>query len=213
MNDEPGGFEKGIICSNCEQIRCFIQRDGLWHHVIDLQPARAEYPHLDYPPFYLTLPEGNDDWGDLRLDGYVKGACVISKSLSSQGIDQAFMIAADDAELIADGGDATRVVIRITDQYGAQRPLCFDPITLTIEGPGTIVGEAFLALSGGRSAVWIKSSEKPGIVTLRATHSRFGTRSLTVKTTAAPESLHGDGTVSTKFNNRLALPAIERSNT
>jgi beta-galactosidase len=183
MNDEPGGFKKGIISSNCEQIRAFIGRDDVWHHIIDLAPEHAEFPNLAYPPFFLTLPDGNDDWGDLRLDGYVKGAHVISKSLSGKGIDQAFEAVADDAELIADGSDATRVVFRVTDQYGAPRPLCFDPITLSLDGPAVLVGEPIAVLSGGRTAVWIRSTGQPGVATLTATHPHFGIRTLTFKIT------------------------------
>lgn len=190
MNDQAGGLERAIISSNCEQIRCFIGVEGTWHPVIDLLPAKAEFPHLDYPPFFLTLPNGNDDWGDLRLDGYVAGKLVVSKSLSSKGLDQAFEMVADDIALSADGCDATRVVLRVTDQYGAPRPLCFDPILLTLEGPAVLVGESPLALSGGRSALWIRSTTRPGTATLRATHAHFGTRTLTFTFTHEESSLN-----------------------
>ncbi len=179
MNDQAGNFERAVISSNCEQIRCFIGVDSNWHSVIDLFPAKTEFPNLDYPPFFLTLPNGNDDWGDLRLDGYVAGTLVISKSLSGKGLDQAFEMVADDTALSADGCDATRVVLRVTDQYGASRPLCFDPILLTLDGPAVLVGESPLVLSGGRSAVWIRSTTQPGTATLHATHAHFGTRKLT----------------------------------
>jgi beta-galactosidase len=187
MSDEPSGFKKGIISSNCDEIRAFIGRDKVWHHIIDLRPEHEEFPHLTYPPFYLTLPDGNDDWGDLRLDGYVKGTQVISKSFSGKGIDQVFEILADDSELIADGADATRVVLRVTDEYGAPRPLCFDPITLSLDGPAVLLGEPIAVLSGGRSAVWIRSTGEPGIATLKATHSHFGVKTLTFKIIAATD--------------------------
>ena len=34
------------------------------------------------------------------------------------------MLAADDAELHADGADMTRLVFKITDKYGNRLPLC-----------------------------------------------------------------------------------------
>ncbi|HTD96888.1 MAG TPA: glycoside hydrolase family 2 TIM barrel-domain containing protein [Edaphobacter sp.] len=99
MNDEPGGFKQGIISSNCDQIRAYIGRDDVWHHIIDLTPERKQFPFLAYPP------EGNEDWGDLRLDGYVEGKLAITKSLFGKGTDQAFEALADDAEFTADGSD------------------------------------------------------------------------------------------------------------
>lgn len=179
MNDQPGGIKDAVIASNCEQIRCFIGEDDAWHSVIDLSPAKDKYPHLEHPPFFLTLPNGNDDWGDLRLDGYIGGKCVISKTLSSKGFDQSFDVEADDTELIADGSDATRVALRVTDRYGNIRPLCCDPVSLELSGPAVLIGESPLALSGGRSAIWIRSTLQPGTAVLRVTHPHFGTKTVT----------------------------------
>jgi beta-galactosidase len=109
------------ICSNCDTIKCSIGNEGKWHQIIELKPERKQFPHLAYSPFLLTLPGGNDDWGDLRLDGYINGELKISKSFSGKGIDQQFHLSADDSELVADGSDATRVVFRVTDEYGAIR--------------------------------------------------------------------------------------------
>ncbi|HMF63730.1 MAG TPA: glycoside hydrolase family 2 TIM barrel-domain containing protein [Edaphobacter sp.] len=188
MNDQPAGFEHAVISSNCEQIRCFIGVDDVWHSIINLSPAKDKYPHLEHPPFFLTLPNGNDDWGDLRLDGYIGGKRVISRSLSGKGIDQSFEIAADDTELLADGSDMTRVALRVTDHFGRPRPLCFDPIILELSGPAVLVGETPLALSGGRSAVWIRSTSQAGTAVLHATHPHFGTRTLIFHITAGGQS-------------------------
>lgn len=186
-NDEPGGFSNEVICSNCEEIQCSIVRDGVAKPVIRLKPAHDQFPHLAHPPFFLTLPEGNDDWGDLRMDGYVGGKLVISKTCSGKGIDQKFTVTADDEELMADDSDATRVSFRVTDEYGAIRPLCNDPISITLEGPGLIVGENLIALSGGATAVWVRASTVPGDLVLTARHSRFGERKVTIRSHLAPK--------------------------
>jgi beta-galactosidase len=73
MNDGAGDFHAAPICSNCDTIKCSIGNEGKWHQIIELKPDRKQFPHLAYPPFFLTLPNGNDDWGDLRLDGYING--------------------------------------------------------------------------------------------------------------------------------------------
>ena len=47
------------------------------------------------------------------------------------------MLLADDTTLVADGADTTRVVLRVTDEFGALRTYANDPVTLTLEGPGS----------------------------------------------------------------------------
>lgn len=184
-NDQPGGLEHAVICSNCESIRCSIKKGEAWHHVIDLAPDRARYPHLAYPPFFLTLPDGNDDWGDLKLEGIVRGAIAITRILSAKGIDQQLILTADDTTLIADGMDTTRVTITIADEYGARRPLSNDPIELTLEGPATLLGTSMLALVAGTAAVWVRTTTEPGAIRISAKHSAFGTKSLSLKSNAA----------------------------
>lgn len=185
MNDNPNGFQDQMIHSNCERLRCYIGRQGKWHPIIDLEPAHDRYPSLRYPPFFFTPPNGNDDWGDLRIDGYIGGEVVISRSLSGRGIDQKFEMRCDDTELIADGADATRVVFRITDEYGAIRPLNGDPILVTLQGPATLVGPRLLSAVGGRVAVWVRAQRQPGIVTISAEHPRLGKQSAHIRITAA----------------------------
>jgi beta-galactosidase len=188
MNDGAAGFLPAPICSNCDTIKCSIGRDGKWHEIIELKPDRKQFPHLAYPPFFLTLPNGNDDWGDLRLDGYIQGELKISKSYSGQGVDQAFHVHADDPELLADGSDATRVALRVTDEYGNVRTLSNAPVSLEIQGPANLIGPSLLSLVGGVAAVWIQARDKSGLVTLTATHAELGAQ--TVKIVLLETSTH-----------------------
>jgi beta-galactosidase len=185
QNDQPGGLEHAVICSNCEAIRCSIKKGETWHHVIDLSPDRARYPHLAYPLFFLTLPDGNDDWGDLKLEGIIRGSVVITRELSSKGIDQQFILTADDTVLIADGMDATRVAMTIADEYGARRPLSNDPIEVTLEGPAILLGTSMLALAAGTAAVWVRTTTEPGTIRISAKHPVFGNKSLTLSSSAS----------------------------
>ena len=56
-------------------------------------------------------------------------------TLSGRGVDSKFALVADDHDLIADGADTTRVVVRVTDEFGAMRTYANDPIAFTVEGP------------------------------------------------------------------------------
>ena len=115
-----------------------------------------------------------EHWGDLRIDGFIQGKQVISKTMSGRGVDQKFALLPDDTQLNADGADATRVVLRVTDEFGAIRPFANDAIKLEVDGPAEIIGDNPFALIGGTGAVWIRAQEQPGKVTLTATHPQLG---------------------------------------
>jgi beta-galactosidase len=126
-------------------------------------------------------------WGDLRLDGYIQGKQVISKRLSGTGVDTKFLLLPDDTELIADGADSTRVVLRVTDEFGAVRPFANDAIKLEVEGPAEIIGDNPFSLIGGTGAVWIRAQEKPGKVRLKATHPSLGAQQVEIQIAGSPD--------------------------
>ena len=129
-------------------------------------------------------------WGDLRIDGFIKGHQVISKSLSGAGVDRKFMLLPDDTALVADGADTTRVVLRVTDEFGATRTYANDPIVFTLEGPATLIGDNPFALIGGTGAVWLRAQEQSGTVRLTAKHPRLGTQTIELQLTpVANESI------------------------
>ena len=189
-NDEPGNFREEVICSNCDTLKCFIRpldapASEAFHPIVELKPERDRFPHLAHPPFFLSLPNGNDDWGDLRIDGYVQGARVISKTLSGRGVSRRLEVIADDGSLFADGSDATRVVMRVTDEYGNVQRLCGDPVRITLSGPATLVGPKTVALTGGTIAVWVRAKHQPGHVRFTATHEILGAKAIEIEIAAA----------------------------
>ena len=125
-------------------------------------PDRKEFAHLRYAPFILEMSELFHKWGDLRRDGYIQGKQVISRRLSGTGVDTKFLLLPDDAEVIADDADSTRVVLRVTDEFGAVRPFANDAIKLEIEGPAEIIGDNPFSLVGGTGAVWIRAQKNQG---------------------------------------------------
>ena len=125
------------------------------------------------------------EWGDLRIEGYIQGKQVIAKTLSGRGVDQKFALLARRHSLIADGADTTRVVLRVTDEFGAIRPFANDAIKLELEGPAEIIGDNPFALIGGTGAIWIRAKEQPGAVRLTATHPQLGIQQVTFTIAAA----------------------------
>jgi beta-galactosidase len=180
--DESVGFSRAVVSSNCDHLKFYI--DG--QLVAEADPARAEFPHLPHPPFDVKLGELFHRWGDLRIEGYIGGKQVITKSFSGKGVDAQFVLLPDDARLVADGADSTRVVLRVTDEFGAVRPFADCAIQLELEGPAEIVGDNPFVLVGGTGAVWVRAREQAGPVRLKGTHPWLGTRQVEIDIVAAP---------------------------
>jgi beta-galactosidase len=179
--DESIGFSTAVVCSNCEHLKFYIADKP----VAEADPNKTDFPYLRYPPFAVDLKHLVYRWGDLRIEGYLNGKLAITKTLSGRGIDQKFVLAPDDTMLYADGADTTRVVLRVTDEYGAIRPFANDSIKLELEGPAEIIGDNPFALIGGTGAIWIRAEEQPGTARLTATHPLLGVQQVSFEIAAS----------------------------
>jgi beta-galactosidase len=191
--DESVGFTRALVCSNCDHLKFFIRpgsgEDAAWAPLAELDPDRTEFSSLRHPPFLLDLAGIRGKWGDLRIDGYIQGKVAITKTLSGRGVDQKFAVLPDDLTLQANGADSTRVVLRVTDEYGAVRTYADDPVTLTLDGPARIIGANPFPLIGGTGAIWIRAGEQPGTAVLVARHPRLGSQTIRIELKPAPAEL------------------------
>jgi beta-galactosidase len=182
--DRDESFNVAMVCSNCDRLKIYIGD----RQVADVEPDRKTFPHLAHPPFLPNIRPGiNGPWGDLKLEGYIGGKLVITKMMSGRGADRQLLVTPDDLELVGDGIDATRVVLRVTDEYGAIRPFANAAIQLSLEGSGEIIGENPFSLFGGVGAVWIKTKEAAGIIRLTAVHPRLGSKTIQLRVKALPK--------------------------
>jgi hypothetical protein len=95
-------------------------------------------------------------------------------------------LAVADAEIAADGSDATAVTVRVTDAYGNHRPGAAGDVTLTLTGAATLIADnPFpLAALGGVGGGFIRSLPgKTGRVTLTARHAALGEASVELTVT------------------------------
>jgi beta-galactosidase len=180
--DESIGFTTAMVCSNCDHLKFYVG-DKL---VAEADPDRKQFPHLKYAPFSVDAHNIRVDWDDLRIDGYIQGKKVISRSFSGKGIDQKFALLPDDTTLTADEADTTRVVLRVTDEFGAVRPFANDAIRFELTGPAQLIGDNPFALIGGTGAVWIRAGEQPGKVRLTAHHPYLGAQHVEFEIKPAP---------------------------
>ncbi|HLY19338.1 MAG TPA: glycoside hydrolase family 2 TIM barrel-domain containing protein [Bryobacteraceae bacterium] len=179
---EGGGVRHAAIMSNCDHLKIYVK--GALK--MEADPDGATYGHLPHPPFIVDLTgEHLEDWGDLRMDGYINGQKVISKTMPGNDYDRQMHVEPDDAELLGDGIDATRVVLRVTNEHGGARPFSTGAILLRLEGPGEIIGENPFALAGGVGAVWVRSKEAAGVIRLHARHQYLGEKTVEIRVKAA----------------------------
>lgn len=176
-----GPGKQAAIFSNCDRLELFI--DG--RHRATLRPDSANFPRQLYPPFFADLELDGHGFPELRIDGFAKGQRVLSRSFSSNPAQDQFVLQADDAELIADGADATRLMFKVADKFGAERAFAGGNVIFELSGPGVIVGDNPFALaeSGGVGAIWMRTvPNKPGRVIVKAIHSTLGSATVAVKT-------------------------------
>ncbi len=173
-SDTPNGPGKSAaVFSNCDRLDLYV--DG--RHLSTLYPDGKGYPNLNHPPFFADLEMDGSGNPTLRIDGYLKGRPVFSRSFSSDVSQDKFIVEVDDKELKGDGIDATRLTFRVADKFGTPRLYGQGEVEFGITGPGVIVGDNPFDLkqSGGVGAVWVKSiPDSGGFVRISATHSSLG---------------------------------------
>jgi beta-galactosidase len=179
---ELGGAQPGLtgpgtmIASNCEMLH--ISLNG--SQVMTALPAiqSPQYRNLPYPPFLVSLPAvDSPDHAELVIEGYVAGQRVAVVRMTTDPAGDHLAMAADDAEITADGSDATRVVFRAVDAYGNPRRFMSGQAALTVQGPGVLIGDNPFAFGayGGLGAVWVRSvAGSPGTITVTAVHPVLG---------------------------------------
>jgi len=178
-----GPGEHAAIFSNCERLEIVI--DGRLHSV--LHPDRDGFPNLRYPPFFVDLKLDGSSHPELRIDGFKGSVRVLSRTFSSDRAQDRLWVSADHKELMADGADATRLVFAVVDQYGALHAFGRGNVTLSLEGPGILVGDNPFALdgNGGAGAVWIKTRPgQTGTIRVVAHHEVLGSESVEIRVRA-----------------------------
>ncbi len=174
-----GPGRHAAVFSNCDRLEFFL--DGRHHATRALDVGN--YQHLEHPPFFVDLDLDGAGHPELRIDGYVGDRLVLSRSFASDPAQDQFSLQADDNELCSATPDATRLVFRVADKYGADRAFAGGTVRFKLAGPGEIVGDNpfDLAGSGGVGAVWVRVNPgRAGRIVVQARHSELGGRSVTI---------------------------------
>ncbi|HVX06727.1 glycoside hydrolase family 2 protein [Humibacter sp.] len=179
-----GPGRKAIICSNVDRLEVFLGGRSLG----TVTPDRERFPHLEYPPSFIDLDlTGSDSW-DLRIDGYLGDELVATRRYAGDRVGDSIELSPDDSVLVADGRDATRVVVAVVDRFGERRGHSRAVIPIDVDGPGELVGDPVLELeqAGAVAAVWIRTIPgRTGSVVVKAATGDLGTTTATIRVVAA----------------------------
>jgi beta-galactosidase len=181
-----GPGPNAMLASNCEQVEVFIGGDhaGTGRPLLDAEL----YGHLAYPPTLVDLTVSRNDRPELRIEGYLGGRQVAVVRMSCDPAGDRLAMTADDAAIIGDGSDATRVVFRAVDAYGNQRRYSSGEVKLHVMGPAELIGDNPFPLGeyGGLGAVWLRSQPgRSGPVTVIADHPDLGRARVVLTVTPA----------------------------
>jgi beta-galactosidase len=183
-----GPGRDSMFATNCDRLEIYIGGT----HLATAYPDRKRFGHLAYPPVFADLsPEDRPSPADaagparpeLRVDGYVGPALAATLLMSADTSRDRLVLTADDTTITADGSDATRITFRATDAYGNQRPRATGDVTLSLSGPGVLVGSNPFPLGryGGAGGGFMRSVRgTTGHVTVTARHARLGVASVVV---------------------------------
>lgn len=155
-----------VIFSNCEEVEVFVGDNRIGRY----SASRNEFPSLPYPPFLVQMGTSNLSWGsqfpNLKVIGYINDQPVIEREIDATGLPDQLYLELDDTEIIADGADMTRAVIKLTDQFGNRIPYANIIARLDVEGPVEFIGENPVGLMGGQVAVYLKAKHEAGTATI-----------------------------------------------
>ncbi len=178
-----GGVLPLIILTNCDEVE--LKYGSLTKRI---GPDRENYPHLPHPPIVLDHRHFTQDelgrwgleWIDGEFTGFVNGEPVASLTLAADPLPTALEVVPDSTTLKARERDTTRVIIRALDQRGQRLPFLNDVATLTVKGPGKIVGPTAVPLQGGTTGFWLEATGLTGEITVEATSSHFAPVTISV---------------------------------
>lgn len=178
-NTPSGPGKRAAIFSNCEYLEVFI--DDKLH--ARLESDKEAFPNLKSAPFFADLSMDGVSKPELRIDGYIGNTMSLSRSFSSDKSADQLWLHTDDAEIKADGSDATRVAFAVVDRFGVPRAYAKGEVNFELTGPGVVIGDNPFSLddSGGVGAIWVKGvPDNPGRITLNASHTTLGKKSIEI---------------------------------
>lgn len=157
------------FASNCDEL--VVTVDG--GEPVRLAPDRASFPRTPHPLVVLERPA--DDAVELHVLGRIGGRDVAELRLTRDTSRDRLVVHVDDDHIVGDGVDSTRVAFQVSDAFGNLRATAGGPVTIRVEGPGSLLGPDVLDLPASAGAVWVRSEPgAEGTILLHLSHPTAG---------------------------------------
>jgi hypothetical protein len=167
------------VYHNCEEVR--LSLDGVPIGTLSPDPTSP----LPHPPVEFAV--GAFTPGTLLAECLIGGVAKATFTRSTPGAATSIRLSAEGTTLDASPSDARLVFIEVVDGNGTVVPADASEISLSIDGPGSIVGPAEIAVLGGQLATWVRASRTPGTITLTATSARLSSGTVTLTSLAVAD--------------------------
>jgi beta-galactosidase len=177
-----GGVLPLIVLTNCDAIELRYGNGSPKR----FEPDRARYPHLPRPPVVIERAHFTDDelglwgmqWQSATITGFVDGRRAKEIEFAADPVASHLQVIADASTIVS--GDSVRVMVRALDQAGNKLPFLFEPVEIDVEGPATLAGPRLVALRGGHTGFWVRSTGKAGAVSVTVSSPLFGPHTITL---------------------------------
>lgn len=176
-----GGILPLIILTNCEEIEIAFGDQPPRRFA----PDREKFPNLPHPPVILEREDfaagefgaWGTPWEGGVIAGLIGGERVKEMRFAGDPVFSSLEVAPDSNEIFL--GDEVRVAVRALDQLGNVLPFLFEPVSVSLEGPGDLIGPSLVTLRGGTTAFWLRAVGE-GAITARVTCEWMGTVSVEI---------------------------------
>jgi beta-galactosidase len=180
-----GGIIPITIFTNCDYIE--FQYGNLTSKK-KIYPNKEQYKGIPHPPVVIDntiiKPEEAGAWGmkweDAVFKGYFRDKVVVERKLCCDAIPCRLDISADDAILESSQKDATRVVIKVKDQYNNIIPFIDEIIKIEVRGPGRLQGPNELVVKGGVIAFYVETVNEKGSIIININSNSFNQESVKI---------------------------------
>jgi beta-galactosidase len=139
------------VASNAEEVEIKINGKSIGHQ------RGTEFAHMPHPLFKFKLGDAYAP-GLVEALAYRRGQVVAREELHSPQEAEKLQIVPDDASIVADGADATRVIVYAVDKNGTVVPYEDRRINIRVEN-GNLLGMPMAHLEGGRIAFYVQAKE------------------------------------------------------
>ena len=175
------------VYSNCQQIKLYLNNT-----LVATQNPDAGFTNLPRSSIYTF---SNVTWsaGTLRADGLIGGTVVASDTVRTPGAKTQIKLVVDDHGIptIADGSDFVMVYVKVCDANGTVVPTDTSRISLTISGPGTIIGDGDshvgvnpVKAEAGVAPILVRAGLTAGDIVVTGSQTNLTSGSVTIHTGA-----------------------------